>query len=851
MDLILDGVHVDASIVDVHCKAILSQRFTNPYNTVVDATYTFSMLAISAVCGFEMIRGDGTRIIGNVQEKQAAKKAYEAAISQGKTASLGEEQTKDLFSIKVGNILPSETVTIKVTFLTPLVDDEKKDQVRFTFPRAYCERYGTPPTADTASLSSTTGAHQNFSINVSVQMAGAIKSISCPSSHPIELSLGYPEGIVSNGPLAVPSSNFASVKLSAPTFEQQRDFILVITAAGLDAPRCFVEASGEGTAAFGLTFVPRFNAPDIQGGMEYIFVVDRSGSMGGTPIKLVRQALIILLRGLPTKQTKFNILSFGSETTSLWPSSKDYTQKSLDEATAHVDAMDSDYGGTEIASALKTTFGALSKERKQPVSVFLLTDGDAWDIDNCCNITREALASPGEFIRVFTVGIGNSVSTDTVESIARAGRGISLYVQDNEPMTGKLARLVRAARAPHIDNIKVLWPGATEDPDDFEIVEVEEQPLNSQAPINLFDPDAEDIPQEVGPVPSPTVDPNAIFVPNVQQAPLVIPGLFPGTRTQIYAIVSTATHPLDQIPCSVKVRGTVAGTNAPVELEVQVSRSASTLIHTLAARHLITDREDGKHAFPPSVLPKPHYLDAYIEADVIRLGTKYGLTSKHTSYVAIDETHPNQRLGAGVTPLVKYKVPPIEGYEVGFSSFCTSYSPSSPCYSPISPRFSPTSPSFSPVSPCYSPTSPTYSPASPTYSPISPAYLPPPVGFAPTQIHMSADLDSDADDAYTLTRHSDDTPTTAVARLQQFDGHFLLLPALLSAIGSERTVEQLRQTLGAQYSDEAIATCLALVWLEKEAQEEGQDMIEKALDWLKENTTLGGLDDLKQRVCAL
>lgn len=210
-------------------------------------------------------------------------------------------------------------------------------------------------------------------------MANAIKSISCPSSHPIELSLGKPEGKSAEAS----DANFASVKLTTPTPFLDNDFILVITTEGLDAPRCFMEASEGGTTAFGLTFVPSFNAPDVQNGMEYIFVVDRSGSMKGTPIKLVRQALVVLLRGLPTKKTKFNIFSFGSNTTSLWPSSKDYTQDSLEAATAHVDTMDGDHGGTQVARALKEVFGSLGTERQQPVSVFVLTDGDAWDIENC------------------------------------------------------------------------------------------------------------------------------------------------------------------------------------------------------------------------------------------------------------------------------------------------------------------------------------------------------------------------------------------------------------------------------------------------------------------------------------
>ncbi|KAJ3529472.1 hypothetical protein NM688_g7850 [Phlebia brevispora] len=354
------------------------------------------------------------------------------------------------------------------------------------------------------------------------------------------------------------------------------------------------ERSSAGTAAMQLTIVPKLTLPTIRE-QEYIFLVDRSGSMNGNRIETAKRALVLLLRALPTNGTTFNIFSFGTRRDSLWEESRTYDEQTLQEATVHVDSMLANYGGTELRSALNAIFA--TRCVSLPTSVFVLTDGNTYDLDGTIKAVGDAVkaARPQGPLRIFTLGIGESTSTAMCEGIARVGNGLCLMSAATETILAKCSKLVKASRTAIMRDVVIDW-GASED-------------LTISSPLEDHD----------------------LQATGLHQAPWKLPVLYPGSRFTVFALVKVEGFVLpDQVVVQVKLADSGEVIKVPVSVQVLNARSAGSPqrapIHTLAARRVIMDLED---ADKPEL---PHCKFA-----IIHLGEQHQLASRYTSFVAVEE----------------------------------------------------------------------------------------------------------------------------------------------------------------------------------------------------------------------
>ena len=644
-------------------QTAIKQTFTNSTQKHIDSCkYSFPIYEGVSVTGFTC-EVAGRKLVGIVKEKAEAKAEYDAAVSQGKKAGLLEQSdTSDVFNTSLGNVEINQDVDVTITYIGELKNDLDSDNIRLTIPTHIAPRYGDLPEGlrDSQNVND---QGMNISIDVIMPEENPILGLESPS-HPISVSLGK----LSTDPSDhTPSFSKASAMLSDSSSGLQKDFVFLIKAKQTGNPTAVLQTHPtlKNYRSLMVSLVPKFSLPSIR--PEIVFVADRSGSMQGN-IWMLQQALNVFLKSIPAG-VKFNVCSFGSRHSFLWPKSQSYTKNSLNTAIDHVKTFDANYGGTNTLDALQATIR--NRYADIPLEIILLTDGDIWAQEAAFDAINKAVVESKHQIRLFPLGIGDGVSHSLIEGLARAGNGFAQAVQLNERIDTRVVRMLKAALTPHVNNYSLEIKYDTDD--DFELIEAvndclkidipgdsEGKPSDPTKPaISLFDtsadPDAMDMDKK---------DPilSAIKMPKLLQAPHDIPSLYSFSRTTVYILMSPDT--IQRNPVSVVLKGESEHGLLRLEIPVTTFDIPGEAISQLAARKAVQDFEEHRgwiyHATNSEgkklVDLYPSRASDLVKQEAVRLGTTYGIANKWCSFIAVDAD-------SGIPPVSSEAPPPEPDYQ--------------------------------------------------------------------------------------------------------------------------------------------------------------------------------------------
>lgn len=464
----LKETNVSVNINGIFAETFVTQTYSNEGQEPINATYVFPASSRVTIHGMKMEIGDEI-ITAKIKEKEEARHDYEQAKSEGKSASLLEQQRPNVFTMDVANVMPGDIIRIELHYTEMITPTDGIYQ--FVFPTVVGPRYTSPSVPKSLKAETWIASpflrlgdtpREKYNINVNLSAGVPITDLQC-SSHKIDV--------------AWDNQTSARISLSNPEeFAGNRDFILDYKLTGTEISSGLMLGTGESENFFLLMVQPpeRYT-PETIPPREYIFILDVSGSMYGFPLDTSKE-LIRNLAGSLRETDRFNVILFSDSLIQMSPESVPATAENVQKAFALIDNEEGG-GGTELAPALETAL-AIPASPGAARSVIAITDGYISGEREIFDIIGRNIGTTN----FFSFGIGSSVNRYLIDGIAKTGLGESFVVTDPSEAAATADRFRTYIQSPILTDVQVTYDG-------FDVYDIEPPTLSTlfaSRPIVLF-----------------------------------------------------------------------------------------------------------------------------------------------------------------------------------------------------------------------------------------------------------------------------------------------------------------------------------------------------------------------------
>jgi Ca-activated chloride channel family protein len=412
----------------------VTQKFHNDAASCVEAVYTFPLPENAAVDTLRMKIGE--RVIeGEIKEKGEAHQVYEQAKSEGKKASLLDQQRSNIFKVAIANIGAKEDVVVTIEYQQTV--DYRDGIFSVRFPMTIAPRYKdvdqvAPPTI------SAPDRLNRIKLDVDLDSGFSLREVTS-NYHEVDTT--------------VISGSHRTLKLRGDSVVADRDFELVWRPDLGNEPKSalFTESSKDGTYAL-IMLMPPKASEGARLPKESIFVIDTSGSMEGTSMNEAKSSLQFAL-GRLSPLDRFNVIEFNSTARAMFEKPRDATPDALEHAKQWVGALEAN-GGTEMKEALDLALhDENASDSKSVRQVVFMTDGQVGNENELFGFIRDHLGRS----RLFTVGIGAAPNSNFMRNAARFGRGTYTYVGSVNEVQEKMTSLFTKLESPVLTNVEVRF----------------------------------------------------------------------------------------------------------------------------------------------------------------------------------------------------------------------------------------------------------------------------------------------------------------------------------------------------------------------------------------------------------
>jgi Ca-activated chloride channel family protein len=420
---------VDVAIDDNHAVTRVEQVFYNPYPFPVEGRYLFPIPPEAMLSRFQAsVEGQPQQVIR--QDPDETKSDLYDVLAQQRDPSLLQYAGWESLAFDL-SLEPGSSRQMSLEYEEVLAPEGGLYRYRYVLST---ERYSSQ-------------ALEQVSLSVDVNSSSGLASL-YSSTHPVTVDRQGP--------------GHAVVSWAAEDVRPTEDFELYFAPSDAGFGAGLLTGRRGDQDHFLLIFSPEVKShPSDALPKDILFVVDRSGSMGGEKIEQARNALSFILDQLG-EEDRFSIIGFDERLSVLDSELLRVDSRTIGSAQRFVGKLDA-RGNTDIDAALQAGLDILARgeDRDATRMMVFLTDGlpTAGITDDVAIARLVAEANDEMAARLHVFGVGYDVNTHLLDRLASDNGGSVTYIAPGEDLEGALTEFYGRIAHPLLTDLEVSFEG--------------------------------------------------------------------------------------------------------------------------------------------------------------------------------------------------------------------------------------------------------------------------------------------------------------------------------------------------------------------------------------------------------
>ena len=444
-----ENIYIKSEVNEFYAITEVTQYYTNNNKAPIELNIIYPLKKEINFRKFT-INVNGKKSISKIFSKEKAEEKYTDVIAGGNIGILSKysEDEPNTYSLSIGNVAPDTTVELTSEFIQYINSDDM----------SFC--FSVMTNYPSFSDSKTREYNKNINGKICLKTHSKItrlvnKNFTIDKYFKREFNPEYTECNI-------------DFKILSESKEYNSVLSLLYRTEKMDEPYLLSQYNpkrDETSYIFGKIYEPKQipvpEKPDMDINSNYylkyqqkeekantpslfIFLIDQSGSMAGSAMRIVSEAILFFLQSL-TKGSYYQLIGFGSNFKKINDKPVEYNKENVKNTMEIVKNLKADLGGTDISSPLKEIFNSKDYDDINLArNLFILTDGEVNNREECLGL----ISTYSEKFKIHSIGIGSSFDKQLIQNAGIQGRGTYHFVANvsdvNQVIIESLSKCLRS-----------------------------------------------------------------------------------------------------------------------------------------------------------------------------------------------------------------------------------------------------------------------------------------------------------------------------------------------------------------------------------------------------------------------